>query len=70
MSKTLKKKCCKSYRKKGKACSTCPLMVRLAPEDRDAVLSAYKKSKKKPKKKKREKWRKKADALLEASLTK
>lgn len=41
MPKTLKKKCCKSYRKKGKACSHCPLMARLEARERGDLLARH-----------------------------
>lgn len=37
--KPLKKECCLKYKKKGKACSRCPVMAKL-PEERQAVLLA------------------------------
>ncbi|MCG8462662.1 MAG: hypothetical protein MI919_40775 [Holophagales bacterium] len=36
-----KSKCCKKYRRKSKACSSCPLMARLAKGDRQAMLARY-----------------------------
>jgi hypothetical protein len=39
--KPLKKKCCLKYKKKGKACKRCPVMAKLTPERREALLEKY-----------------------------
>lgn len=57
MPKTLKKKCCKKYRRKGKACSNCPLMDRLGKGERKRLLAAHRAEHKA--KKKRRKLKKK-----------
>lgn len=58
MPKTLKKKCCKKYRHKGKACSNCPLMARLGKNESKRLLKRLKaehKARKKTKKKNKKK---------------
>ncbi|MEO1084560.1 MAG: hypothetical protein AAFY88_09975 [Acidobacteriota bacterium] len=47
MAKKLKSSCCKKYRKKGVACSRCPLVASLEPSDRRAFLKQAKKKRKK-----------------------
>ncbi|MEM1205291.1 MAG: hypothetical protein AAGN66_18830 [Acidobacteriota bacterium] len=42
MGKKLKKRCCKKYRRKGKACSSCPLMARLDKGERRRLIAAHK----------------------------
>lgn len=64
MPKTLKKKCCKKYRHKGKACSNCPMMERLGKGrfklllKRHKAESRAKQAAKKTKKKKKRKSKK------------
>ena len=36
--KKLKSKCCKKFRKKSKACSSCPLMAALSKKERKALI--------------------------------
>jgi len=60
--KTLKKKCCKSYRKKGKACSNCPLMARLEAWERGDLLARHR-LEHKARKKRMKKLRRKLEKL-------
>ncbi|MDA8019040.1 MAG: hypothetical protein MPN21_16485 [Thermoanaerobaculia bacterium] len=53
MPKTLKKKCCKKYRHKGKACSNCPLMARLGKAEFKVLLKRHKAEHKSGKKRKK-----------------
>lgn len=39
----LKSSCCKSYKKKGKACKDCPVMARLSKKARRKKLRKFKK---------------------------
>lgn len=41
MPKKLKKKCCKKYRRKGKACGNCPLMARLEKDERHKLAQRH-----------------------------
>lgn len=62
MPKTLKKKCCKKYRHKGKACSNCPLMDRLGKGEFKNLVKRHKaenRSKKAAKKAAKKKKKKK-----------
>lgn len=38
--KKLKSKCCKKFRKKSKACSSCPLMACLTKKERKELIRA------------------------------
>ena len=53
MPKTLKKKCCKKYRHKGKACSNCPLMDRLGKGEFKILVKRHRAEHKARKKKKK-----------------
>jgi hypothetical protein len=37
----LKSKCCKNYRKKGKACKRCPVMARLTKKQAKKLVKRY-----------------------------
>jgi hypothetical protein len=37
----LKKKCCKRYERKGKACKSCPTMALLSKKERKKFLKQY-----------------------------
>jgi hypothetical protein len=38
----MKTKCCKSYKKKGKACKRCPVMAHLDAQAQKQLLKRYK----------------------------
>jgi hypothetical protein len=55
--KKVKKSCCGKYKKKGKHCSKCPLLIKkkckLLTREKESAKKAKKKAKKKTKKKKK-----------------
>lgn len=59
-----KSKCCKSYKKKCKMCSRCPLHQFFSERECDALVKKAKKKKKKKKNKKKEEV-----LVLETSIT-